>query len=188
MKRSFREPKNRYKNGAKNARQKIATLKSAQSLENKGKVLHQRGELLQGGRVVAHLLIEHSAADAIMDGVICLLIRIHTIAAHYIITLLGIGEQHRIGLFEGVLRLGFTAPHQDGQNQHRGKNSFHDSMNLRCSTPPLTQETYHKQSGSVYAFLGYTDPLQVVRYDRSPHRQAVRETTPRRSRSATQTS
>ena len=36
MKRSFREPKNRYKNGAKNARQKIAALKSAQSLENKG--------------------------------------------------------------------------------------------------------------------------------------------------------
>ena len=36
MKRSFREPRNRYKNGAKNARQKIATLKSAQSLENKG--------------------------------------------------------------------------------------------------------------------------------------------------------
>ena len=37
MKRSFREPKNRYKNGAKNDRKKIATLKSAQSLENKGK-------------------------------------------------------------------------------------------------------------------------------------------------------
>ena len=37
MKRNFREPKNRYRNGAKNARQKIATLKSCQSLENKGK-------------------------------------------------------------------------------------------------------------------------------------------------------
>ena len=36
MKRNFREPKNRYKNGAKNDRQKIATMKSTQSLENKG--------------------------------------------------------------------------------------------------------------------------------------------------------
>ena len=36
MKRNFREPKNRYKNGAKIARRKIASLKTAQSLENKG--------------------------------------------------------------------------------------------------------------------------------------------------------
>ena len=36
MKRSFREPKNRYKNGAKTARQKITTLNNAQTLENKG--------------------------------------------------------------------------------------------------------------------------------------------------------
>ena len=43
MKRSFREPKNRYKNGAKTARRKIATLKSAQSLENKGKMQSGRG-------------------------------------------------------------------------------------------------------------------------------------------------
>lgn len=44
MKRSFREPKNRYKNGAKNARQKIATLKNAQSLENKGKNKFGKGQ------------------------------------------------------------------------------------------------------------------------------------------------
>ena len=37
MKRSFREPKNRYKNGAKKDRRKISTLKTAQTLENKGK-------------------------------------------------------------------------------------------------------------------------------------------------------
>ena len=43
MKRSFREPKNRYKNGAKNDRKKIATLKSAQSLKNKGKMKGNRG-------------------------------------------------------------------------------------------------------------------------------------------------
>ena len=43
MKRSFREPKNRCKNGAKNARQKIATLKSAQFFENKGKNGRQKG-------------------------------------------------------------------------------------------------------------------------------------------------
>ena len=42
MKRSFREPKNRYKNGAKTARQKITTLNSAQSLENKGKFNAQK--------------------------------------------------------------------------------------------------------------------------------------------------
>lgn len=44
MKRSFREPKNRYKNGAKNDRQKIATLKTAQSLENKGKNRYRKGQ------------------------------------------------------------------------------------------------------------------------------------------------
>ncbi len=37
MKRSFREPKIRDKNGAKNDRRKISTLKSTQTLENKGK-------------------------------------------------------------------------------------------------------------------------------------------------------
>lgn len=42
MKRSFREPKNRYKNGAKTARQKITTLNNAQTLENKGKFQDNR--------------------------------------------------------------------------------------------------------------------------------------------------
>ena len=36
MKRSFREPKNRYKNGAKTPHRKITTLNSSQSFENKG--------------------------------------------------------------------------------------------------------------------------------------------------------
>lgn len=44
MKRSFREPKNRYKNGAKTAHRKISTLKTMQSLENKGKFQGKKHE------------------------------------------------------------------------------------------------------------------------------------------------
>ena len=60
MKRSFREPKNRYKNGAKNDRKKIATLRSAQSLENKGK--------MQGGREVKKPNIAKDTAQIRLTG------------------------------------------------------------------------------------------------------------------------
>lgn len=42
MKRNFREPKNRYKNGAITARRKISAIKNTQTLENKRKFQGER--------------------------------------------------------------------------------------------------------------------------------------------------
>lgn len=60
MKRNFREPKNLFKNKAKNDCKKMNRLKSTQSLKNKGK--------MQGGREVKKPNIAKDTAQIRLTG------------------------------------------------------------------------------------------------------------------------